>query len=37
MTQRTQKRQKAFFWFFLCDFCETFATSAFGCPLSSDA
>ncbi|WP_354426480.1 hypothetical protein, partial [Variovorax atrisoli] len=41
---RTQKEDKNYakvakgpedkFWFFLCDFCVTFATSAFGCPYS---
>jgi hypothetical protein len=30
-----EEDRKFFFWKFFCDFCETFAPSAFGCPHSA--
>jgi len=32
IAQKPQKGQMKLFGFFFCDFCETFAASAFGCP-----
>ncbi len=33
VTQKSQKKPEEISMDFFCDFCEIFATSAFGCPL----